>query len=511
MFQTQPGSHDGNGKRNHPRTALVLAVLPFENLSANNELAYFAQGFVEDIITDLSRFKLLQVISSYSVRSIKDAAAEDEFVRFNKVSYLLKGSFRHEQRHVRITTQLVSAVDKTVCWAERYDADLEEIFQIQGDIAQRIVSTLSTQIDLSILYAARRKPATNLDAYDCWLRGMELLRQGSADHDHQARKLFQQALEKDKYFTRAYTGLSLSYFNEWSCQLWAKWDENERGAFTYAEKAAQLDETDHLAQMVLARTLLYRRQFDIARHHISNSLELNSNDAESLVQLATCLGFMGEVDEAEELYLKATRLNPNRVHAYHTYGVFIYFVKGEYKKSIELAERSSFNSGWLDFPAYLAFCYAHNNQPEQARLHWNRFLKVFEEKISGRRCDTHEMVDWLFKVNPFRDARVIHDTVDKMKTYGIFDDVTDTKELQEVAAPSPGICTFRKEADVWSLSFGGITVHLPGLKGFNDIALLLGKPTQQIHCSTMMDLPFNMIREELAVDEKERTRFMGIQ
>ena len=505
--QTYNIRENSNLEPDKPSAGIVLAVLPFENLSDNNELAYFAQGFVEDIITDLSRFKPLQIISSYSSRSIKDSASEDQFVQSNNISYLLKGSFRHDKGHVRISTQLINAADKSIHWADRYDERLEEIFQIQSDIAQRIVSTLSTQIDLSILSAARRKPVTNLDAYDCWLRGMELLRRGSADHDHQARKLFNQALEKDKHFTRAYTGLSLTYFNEWSCQLWDKWDENERGAYTYAEKAAQLDETDHLAQMVLARTLIYRKQYDSAREHIRNSLDLNSNDADSLVQLATSLGYIGEFDEAVELYHKAVRLNPNRQHAYNTYGLYVYFLKGEYKKSIELAERSSFKSGWIDFPAYLAFCYIHDGQPENARQQWERFEKAFEEKISGRGSDTQEVIDWLLKDNPFRDPRVFLDALDKMKSYGIFTNIDEEKPRPVSSVSLRTKNTFRKEAEVWALSFEGTTVYLPALKGFNDITLLLSRPTVEVHCSALMDLPVNLVKEEYAVDEKAKREY----
>lgn len=490
----------------HPSTAIILAVLPFENLSVGDELDYFARGFAEDIITDLSRFKGLQIISSYSTASIRDFASERKFVRDNKVSYLVKGSFRHDAGYIRITTQLIHAEDNRVLWAERYSEDMEEVFHIQCDIAQRIVSTLSRQIDLTILSAARRKPVTNLDAYDCWLRGMEQLRLGSRDHDLQAREFFNKALELDPYFTRAYTGLSLSYFNEWSCQLWDKWDENERGAYMYAEKAAQLDETDHVAQMVLARTLIYRKQFDRARQHIRNALELNSNDADCLVQLSTSLAFLGEVDEAEELYRKAVRLNPGRNTWYNTYGVFVYFVKGEYRKGIELAEQSSFSSGWLDFPAYMAFCYMYDNQPEKAQTHWRKFLNVFEKKISGRLCDNAEIVDWLVKVNPFRDHSVIPRVIDRMQKTGILGQQSVTVTLTQTPAHTTD-AVFRKEGDVWTLSFEGKTVHLSGLKGFNDLALLLSHPMREIHCSELMDLPVTVATEEYALDDKAKREY----
>src|SRR5690606_28259800 len=154
---------------------IVLAVLPFENLSVNDELAYFARGFAEDIVTDLSRFKGLQIISLYSTAAIRDFTSERKFVKDNKVAYLVKGSFRHDSGYMRITTQLNHTEDNRVQWAERYSEKMEEVFHIQSDIAQRIVSTLSRHIDHTIPSAARRKPVTNPDAYDCWLRGMEQL------------------------------------------------------------------------------------------------------------------------------------------------------------------------------------------------------------------------------------------------------------------------------------------------------------------------------------------------
>lgn len=501
--------HDTMSSR-QPSTAIVLAVLPFENLSVNDELAYFARGFAEDIVTDLSRFKGLQIISLYSTAAIRDFTSERKFVKDNKVAYLVKGSFRHDSGYMRITTQLIHAEDNRVLWAERYSEKMEEVFHIQSDIAQRIVSTLSRQIDHTILSAARRKPVTNLDAYDCWLRGMEQLRLGSRDHDLQAREFFNKALEIDPYFTRAYTGLSLSYFNEWSCQMWDKWDENERGAYMYAEKAAQLDETDHVAQMVLARTLLYRKRYDRARQHVRNALDLNSNDADCLVQLSMTLAFLGELEEAEQLYKKAVRLNPGRNTSYNTYGVFICFVKGDYRKGIELAEQSSFSSSWLDFPAYLTFCYTYDNQLEKAKTHWLKFVNVFEKKISGRPCETEEIVDWLVKVNPFRDHSVIARAIDRMHKTGVLGKQTVTVPTSPNSKPTPAptaASVFRKEGDVWTLSFEGKTVHLPGLKGFNDIALLLSQPTREIYCSELMDLPVTVATEEYALDDKAKREY----
>jgi tetratricopeptide (TPR) repeat protein len=171
------------------------------------------------------------------------------------------------------------------------------------------------------------------------------------------------------------------------------------------------------------------------------------------------LTFLGEVDEAVELYKKAVRLNPGRNPWYHTYGVFAYFVKGEYREGIELAEQSSFSSGWLDFLAFLAFCYTYDNQPEKAQTNWRKFLNVFEKKISGGPCDHAEIVDWLVKVNPFRDHSVIPRVIDRMQKTGIFGQQSVTVTLTQTPSHTTD-AVFRKEGDVWTLSFEGKTVHL---------------------------------------------------
>ncbi len=176
----------------------------------------------------------------------------------------------------------------------------------------RVAAEIAAQIDKAQLAAARRKPITTLAAYDCWLRGMDHLRQGTLAADQEARKIFRQALKIDPQYGRAYAGLSLSYFNEWICNLWKLWEETQRKAYDYPRQAAQLDDSDHIIQLVLGRILLYRRRFDQAEEHIEKSMALNPNDADCLVQIASCKGYFGKPAEDEKLFAKALRLNPYR-------------------------------------------------------------------------------------------------------------------------------------------------------------------------------------------------------
>src|SRR5690606_4847030 len=140
------------------------------------------------------------------------------------------------------------------------------------------------------------------------------------------------------------------------------------------------------------------------------------------------------------------------------------------------------------------------------KTHWLKFLSVFEKKISGRPSETEEVVDWLVKVNPFRDHSVIPRAIDRMHKLGVLGKQTVAIPVTPSPAPTTG-SVFRRDGEVWTLSFEGKTVHLPGLKGLNDIALLLSHPLREIHCSELMDIPVTVATEVYALDEKAKREY----
>jgi TolB-like protein len=347
-------------KNGSAATSTALAVLPFENLSGEDRFNYFSRELVEELIIDLSHFPALEIISSYTSSRLNDPDL-DEIEEAKKISvdYLLKGSLHLQPDSIRLTTQLLETNNRKIIWADRFDSPLDSIFEIQKNIVERVVFTISAEVDNNLLKSAREKPVTNLAAYECWLRGMDRLRLGTLEADHQAREFFNQALTIDPNYSRAYVGLSLSHFNEWSCQLWEIYEQSEKSAYNYAAKAFQLDDSDHIVQMILGRVYIYRRQFEEAEYHIDRSLELNSNDADTLVQLATCMAFLGRAAEGERLFKKALRLNPYRNLWYYQYGSFTYFVQKKYQKAIEMALKRQIEKAWVDLPAEIAAAYAH--------------------------------------------------------------------------------------------------------------------------------------------------------
>src|SRR5262245_45133343 len=147
-------------------------------------------------------------------------------------------------------------------------------------MTRALVGALALRLDDAMLRQAMRRPADNLPAYDCWLRGLECIRRGGPDKLEEARGWFRRALAIDPGYARGYSGLSLSHFNEWNCSNWKIWTESEGQAFDNACRAVELDDADHVTQLILGRIYLYRRDYARAEQHLTRAESLNPNDAD---------------------------------------------------------------------------------------------------------------------------------------------------------------------------------------------------------------------------------------
>jgi tetratricopeptide (TPR) repeat protein len=439
---------------------------------------------VEDVTTDLARFSDILVISPHTAQALDADSLQNETAGGPRIDYALRGSIRRDAGKIRIVTQLVSPKDGRVAWAGRYDSALDRIFEIQDEIVRRVVAELSNRLNATMLAEARRKPVTELAAYEFWLRGYDQLREGNVAADQKARELFSRALDVDPTFPRAFVGLSLSYFNEWSCQLWSRWDENERNAYDYALRASELDDTDHLAQMVLGRVLLFRRQFDLAQQHIDRALMLNPNDADCLVKIATAKAYLGQKEVARQLYEKALALNPYRDNWYYAYGLLIAFMQERYEEAIELGSKTP-STIMVDFPAHLAATHYYLGHEDEARRYIGMYLEQFREKIAaGRNPEPGESLRWILHVNPYRDQADEDRLIAGVRGAGLGRDTTAA--TAESAGAETSFNLFRRVGELWQMSFEGRDVHLPEVKGFADLAALLARPGDELHCAELM-------------------------
>ncbi|HKJ65720.1 MAG TPA: hypothetical protein VJ969_09970, partial [Desulfopila sp.] len=489
-----------------------LAVLPFENLSGEDQYRYFSRGLTEELIVDLSHFSALQIISSYTSSRIADPDSDViDAARKIEINYLLKGSLFLQPGCMRLNTQLLDTENRKVVWAERFEAPLDSIFDIHDSIVERVVYTISSEVDNCLLTAAREKPATSLAAYDCWLRGMDRLRCGTLADDHEAREFFNQALVIDPSYARAYAGLSLSYFNEWSCQLWNLWEISEKSAFNYAVKAFQLDEGDHLVQMILGRIYIYRRQFEEAEYHINRSLELNGNDADNLVQLATCMAFLGRALEGEELFRKALRLNPYRNLWYYQYGSLVYFVLREFATVTEMALKRQLVNVWVDLPGYIASAYAHLGEKTAALRYVSIFVESFIASIKGgEKPSEDEILEWIRLSNPFKNKEDMECIIEGLVLAGLKHALADHKAGRqeiELVDMTKARAIFKQEQAVWHMQFDHVEITMPDLKGFHDIARLLASAESGVHCTELMGAESSMDEKDFTMDDKARREY----
>src|SRR5919106_1380973 len=181
-----------------PSALPSIAVLPFANLGGDPEQEYFADGITEDLITELSRFQELRVIARNSVLTYKSKPVRvQEVGRDLGVRYVLEGSVRKAGARVRITAQLIDAATGHHLWAERFDRDLADIFEVQDEVASRIVATLAGKLGESERRRARSLQTDNPQAYDCVLRGRELWYRFTPEANREARRLYEKAIELD--------------------------------------------------------------------------------------------------------------------------------------------------------------------------------------------------------------------------------------------------------------------------------------------------------------------------
>ena len=396
-----------------------IVVLPFANYSEDPAGEYFARGLVEDIITELSRFRSLAVMARHTSFAYQGDAKPAQAIGAELgVQYLLQGSVRRSASAARIAAQLVDAASGEHLWAHRYDIDLEEIDTVQDEISQHVVSTLTQRIEDRVLAQAKRKSTENLQAYDCWLRGMDCLRRGSRASDAEARTFFRRALELDAQFARAHSGLSLASFNEWSCQAWHRWEETQREAYLHAAEAVRLDDADHVSHCILGKVHLYRREFDQAERHLNRAIALNPNDADNLAHNAIGQAFLGNPALGLELGASAMHLNPKHPSWYHVALSLPYFVLGRLDESIELASRAP--DAMLDTRAYLAAAHAMAGREREAREQLDRFLGGFRENVVfGREPKPGEALEWVLHVNPYRNPEHAAYLADGLRAAGL--------------------------------------------------------------------------------------------
>lgn len=381
-----------------------VAVLPFSNMGGDDDQRYFSDGITEDIITELSRFRTLSVVARNSSFLYRDEAVDVKRVADDlHVEFVVEGSVRKLDKRVRITVQLINAPTRRHIWAEKYDVEFGELFAVQDDVIRRVVATLVPRIETEELEIARRRPTTDMRAYDCYLRGRALYYTGnSAASRAEARRLFEQAVALDPDFARAYCYLAAIDNN---LVVYVAGDPalvaaRER-AWHFAARAVALDDSDPLTHLSMAWCHLWRREFDATRLHLDIAARLNPNDADRAMDRGTALMYLGEPEAAIEVMKAGMRLNPFHPETYLLDLAEAYFVARRYDDMLKIAGQISDSSP--KFAAWKAAAYAYTGCFEEARAQAERFVAQMREIWTGGQVDgSAQFVAWVLLSCPFR-------------------------------------------------------------------------------------------------------------
>src|SRR5262249_14370984 len=288
-----------------------IAVLPFTNMSGDPEQEFFADGLTEDIITELSRFHDLLVISRNSAFVYKGKAIKiQEVAREFGVDYVLEGSVRKAGGRVRVTVQLIDAATDRHVWAERYDRELEDIFAIQDEVTRAIVATLPGRVEAATHDRAKRKPTDNMAAYECVLAAKVLHHRSAREDNAQALRLLDRAVALDPNYAHAHAWKGCVLGQKWVYNWCEDRDATMQQVAEELETALALDDNDYDVHRILPAVNLNREDHDRATYHQERALALNPNYDLVVVQQGEILTWLGRPEEGIDWIKKAMRLNP---------------------------------------------------------------------------------------------------------------------------------------------------------------------------------------------------------
>src|SRR5262249_41447545 len=256
----------------------------------------------------------------------------------------------------------IDATNGTHLWAERYDRELEDIFAVQDEVVRTVVATVAGRVEAAGAQLAKRKPPESLAAYDFVLRGLEQLNLVGEEHNAEAGRLFDKAVELDPQYAAGHAYLALAIYVQW--QNSRDPGELER-ALASARRALELDENDSRCHRILCAIYSHLRQHDRAEYHSDQSVALNPNDALGAIYRAGLLRWLGRAEESVEWARKAMRLNPYHPNWYWDVLAYVLHAAGGYAEALEAYGRIPGRPSF--YPAYVAACHAELGQMEEAR------------------------------------------------------------------------------------------------------------------------------------------------
>jgi TolB-like protein/DNA-binding SARP family transcriptional activator len=385
-----------------------IAVLPFTNMSADPEQEFFSDGISEDIITELGRYRELFVIARNSSFVFKRTVIDSREVgRTLGVRYLLEGSVRKVGNRIRVTAQLVDTLHAMQVWADHYDRNVIDLFDIQDELTRSIVSTVKGRVEATVVERAAHKPIGNLSAYECVIRGQALIHQYTQGSFTQARALLESAVALDPGMARALGWLA--YVEAYESLYWQMSVADLDRALQLAEKGLTLDANDNRCHLALGIAYLFKKEFEKAHHHLAKGTALNPNDDLSMIEWGRFKMYTNDALEGAEQVRRALRQNPFHPNWYWNMLARCLHTAKQYRSAIAALERLETLHYWHH--AYLAACHAELGEMDLAKKHVARVLTLKSDFSMAQ-----------FKlVHPYRDRSVSDEFFEGYRKAGLPD------------------------------------------------------------------------------------------
>ena len=390
---------------------LSIAVLPFTNMSGDPEQEYFSDGISEDIITDLSKVSGLFVISRNSSFVYKGKSVNVQQVgRDLGVRYLLEGSVRKAGNKVRITSQLIDSNTNGHVWADRFDRDLEDIFAVQDEVTQKIVSALQVKLTQAERERLTHRDTDNLDAYDYLLRGKEYYLRFTREANQQARQLYENAVELDPNYATALAELARVCVQARNHGWTENLVEPLKQASAFAERAVELNDSLPQAHVVLGFINMWKQDHEAAITEVNQGLALDPNHAEGHMYQAIILGFAGQPEESMESVEKSIHLNPGSPFWYLFAQGNAYFSMERYPEAIAACIKAAIiNPNFIFAHLLLLACYSNVGNQEECEAELKECL--------ARMPDLS--VSWAQEVMPYKDRDVLTRFINNLQQAGL--------------------------------------------------------------------------------------------
>lgn len=318
-----------------PVPAKSIAVLYFENLNQEKESDYFCAGITEDIITDLSKIHGLKIVSRTDVLPFRNKGVNIKQVgEALRVNYILEGSVRTAGNRIRITTQLIDVRDGYHLWAERFDRMVDDIFDLQNEVSEKIVSALKISLSDSEKQLLAKKPTDDLRAYDFYMQGRELLSLKGKRNTERAIQMFENAVGLDESFAAAYAALAEAY-----CHMYEWYDGNSAwltNAIEMNQKTLTLDPSSLEAQFGIAMVYFHHRRLAEAKRAFEKIIRHHSEFFPGHLRLGMIAELSGDLEAALKHYSRAAELKPFDEDSWR-------FLAGVHRKlgNSELAEQAA--------------------------------------------------------------------------------------------------------------------------------------------------------------------------